>query len=87
MFETDYEDFVIDLFSQLPSTIYYYKIPDKLFIHASLDRDITVKVFSSLKDINRLPFFVLIKDLLNKGIVRSEAHAIECFFWRRYENL
>lgn len=57
MFETDYEDFVIALFSQLPATIYYYKISDRLFIHAWLDRDITIKVFSSLKDITKITLF------------------------------
>ncbi|MBU7016709.1 MAG: hypothetical protein HXS44_04325 [Theionarchaea archaeon] len=34
MIETDYEDFIIDLFSELPSSVSFFKISNKLFVSA-----------------------------------------------------
>ncbi|MBU7016707.1 MAG: hypothetical protein HXS44_04315 [Theionarchaea archaeon] len=34
MIETDYEDFIINLFSELPSSVSFFKIDDRLFVSA-----------------------------------------------------
>jgi len=36
MVETDYEDFIVDLFSELPTTSTFFTISDKLFIYKEL---------------------------------------------------
>jgi hypothetical protein len=82
MIETDYEDFVIDVFSQLPTSIYYYKVSNKLFIHAWLDRG-SMKSIIPLRDITKLHMLTLMRDLKKKEIVKSIAHAEVSFYWRR----
>jgi hypothetical protein len=32
MFETDYEDFIVDLFSELPTSTFFFKVANKLFV-------------------------------------------------------
>jgi len=83
MFDTDYEDFVIDLFSQLPTSIYYYKVSNKLFIHTRLDTGL-MKSKSSVKNVGKtLPYLKIIRDLKRKEIVKGESHAEQCCYWRR----
>jgi hypothetical protein len=82
MFETDYEDFVVELFSQLPSTTYFFRVSGKLFMYARIERRYMNATFSSISDVRRLQVPLLILELLEKGIIKSEEHAsVECF-WR-----
>jgi hypothetical protein len=82
MIETDYEDFVIDVFSQLPTSIYYYKVADRLFIHAWLDRG-SMRSVIPLKDITKLYMLILARDLKKKEIVKSITDATVTCYWRR----
>ena len=84
MFDTDYEDFVIDLFSQLPTTIYYYKIADKFILHTWLDMAVIMYSKPSYTKISKeLPFLKIIRDLKRKKIVKSESNAFVHCYWRR----
>jgi len=83
MFETDYEDFVIDLFSEIPTSPFFYKVSNKLFLFANVDRRL-VKVTDTeneVPDISKLHIPLLIEDLLEKGIITSEAHAASEYYW------
>ena len=82
--ETDYEDFVIDLFSLLPSTIYYYRISNRLILHTWLEKDTVINAQSPLEDVSKeLPFLKNIRDLKRKEIVKSESHSFVHCFWRQ----
>jgi DNA-binding Lrp family transcriptional regulator len=82
MFETDYEDFVVELFSQLPSTTYFFRVSGRLFMYARIERRYTSTTFSSIFDVRRLQIPLLAIELLEKGIIKSEEYAsVECF-WR-----
>ena len=74
MFETDYEDFIIDLFSELPTSVSFFKVSDKLFVLTYIS-----KPFVRSKDLqvsSRYYLPLLMVELSNKKIVESKAHAI-----------
>jgi hypothetical protein len=83
MVETDYEDFVISLFSQLPTTTWFYRVQDNLFLDVWLDRGSMKSGDYLMQDINRLHIPLLFRELLKKGIIRSEAHALVQCYWRK----
>ena len=81
-FETGYEDFIIDLFSQLPTTCWFQKISGKLIAHISLLTN-SVTENAQIRDVTALQIPVLIKELVRKEIIKNEAHArFECY-WRK----
>jgi hypothetical protein len=83
MVETDYEDFVIELFSQLSTTTWFYRVSDNLFLDVWLDRGSMKSGDYLMQDINRLHIPLLFRELLRRGIIRSEAHAVVQCYWRK----
>ncbi|MBU7038872.1 MAG: winged helix-turn-helix domain-containing protein [Theionarchaea archaeon] len=83
MVETDYEDFVIELFSHLPTTTWFYRVSDTLFMDVWLDRGSMKSDDYVMQDINRLHIPLLVRDLLKREIIQSEAHALVQCYWRK----
>jgi hypothetical protein len=81
--ETDYEDFIIDVFSQLPATCWFYKVEDKLIAHLQIKTRPLRKKGGQIKGVTRLHIPLLVKDMMKKGIVKSEAHGTFKCFWRK----
>jgi DNA-binding Lrp family transcriptional regulator len=83
MFETDYEDFIIDLFSLLPTSSWFFKISDKLFLYMWVERG-SMRISDFRKpDISKLQIPILMRDLLKKRIIESKVHAgVQCY-WRK----
>ncbi|MBU7019212.1 MAG: hypothetical protein HXS44_17005 [Theionarchaea archaeon] len=79
--ETDYEDFVIDLFSELPTSSFFFKISDKLFIYIFANKYFLLgNANDPASELSKLFLRILVKNLLKKGIIRSESHArLECY--------
>lgn len=71
MFETDYEDFIVDLFSELPSSSIFFKVGNKLFLYGDVPRHFMRSVDLS-KGVNRLHIPVLMEKLWEKGIIKNE---------------
>jgi hypothetical protein len=75
MIDTDYEDFVIDLFSKLPSSVSFFKVSNRLFISAYVPwryiRDSDLQISASEYSI---PFLLI--ELKRKGIVKSKDYEI-----------
>ena len=74
MFETAYEDFIIDLFSELPTSVSFFKVSDKLFVFAHI-----LKPFVRSKDLQvtekwYLPLLLI--ELSERKILKSKARAI-----------
>ncbi|MGC1121130.1 MAG: winged helix-turn-helix domain-containing protein [Candidatus Methanofastidiosia archaeon] len=83
LFETEYEDFIIDLFSQLPTTCWFQRISGKLIGHISLLTNSIGQENTRIRDVTALQIPLLVKELVRKGIVKSETHAnFECY-WRK----
>ena len=83
VFETDYEDFVIDLFSQLPTSSIFFKVSNKLFMYTHVEKTSLRGVGLNMTDISQLHIPLLVRELLRKEIIHSEAHAIMEYFWRK----
>ncbi|MBU7025052.1 MAG: winged helix-turn-helix domain-containing protein [Theionarchaea archaeon] len=82
-FETDYEDFVIDVFSQLPTTSWFYKVEDRLIAHLQIKTKPSRKRVLQTKDVTGVQILLLIKDMMKKGIVKNEAHSTFKCYWRK----
>jgi hypothetical protein len=74
MFETDYEDFIIELFSKLPTTSFFFKVSDKLFAYMHIPKEFARIDESYLS--NKLHIPLLIIDLEEKGIVKTNDYLI-----------
>lgn len=81
MLETDYEDFIIDLFSEFPTTTTFFKVDSKLFVYAHVERQY-VRIFDFCKP-KELQIPIIMQNLIDKGIVRNEKHAIIECYWRK----
>jgi len=82
-FKTDYEDFIIDLFSELPTSCLFFKVSDRLVLRAYMRRNLLRSVDQKPSNINRLQVPLLIRSLVKKGIVQKKDHAIVNYYWRK----
>ena len=80
MFETDYEDFLINLFSELPTTSFFFKVSDKLFVYVHVPKQL-VRSPDLKASIKRLYIPLLINDLLKRGIIREQAESNIDYSW------
>jgi DNA-binding Lrp family transcriptional regulator len=76
MFHTDYEDFLIDVFSQLPTSPVFLKADDTLLIYVHVKR-------TDMADIDKLYIPILIKELFNKHIIHYVSYAIVEYYWKK----
>ena len=78
--ETDYEDFIIKLFSELPTSCLFFKVADKLVFHVFLRKEL-LRFIGSQNGFDKLRLNLLIMNLLAKGILKSETHTIFEYYW------
>jgi hypothetical protein len=83
VFETDYEDFIIDLFSELPTSSLFFKVSNKLVLYVFLVRDLVRSSKLHMSEIEELYIPLLIRELSKKEIIRSKARAIVNYHWRK----
>ncbi|MBU7048004.1 MAG: hypothetical protein HXS54_16315 [Theionarchaea archaeon] len=74
MIETDYEDFVIDLFSELPTTASFFKISGKLFLCIYIPKKFARGTDLNLS--NKLYIPLILVNLLEKGIIKKREYVI-----------
>jgi hypothetical protein len=79
MFETDYEDFIIELFSELPASTTFFKVSKKLFTYIHIPKGYARNTdFHKTSKILYLPLLIL--NLLDRGIIKHKAHTIVEYF-------
>ena len=83
IFETDYEDFIIELFSEMPSSSLFFRVADTLVLFIQVERELSRKVDSDITDVSQLYIPLLTRSMVKKGIVKSRAHAIVNYHWRK----
>lgn len=83
MFETEYEDFIIDLFSQLPTSSFFFKVSDRLFMRTYGEKQFLRHGNLPIAQVAQLRIPLLMRDLLRKGIIQSEDHAIIEYYWAK----
>jgi len=82
VFETDYEDFVIDVFSELPTNTLFFHVSNKLFTLAHTRREFQRGVNSQI-DIRKLRIPGLLEDMLDKKIIESKNSALVESYWKK----
>lgn len=80
LFETDYEDFIVDLFSELPSSSWFFKVSDKLFLYARIPKKFIKKIDLRVAP-NRLNIPLLANELLERGIIRRRTRGPIESYW------
>ncbi|MGC1121127.1 MAG: hypothetical protein WBA22_08530, partial [Candidatus Methanofastidiosia archaeon] len=83
MFETDFEDFIIDLFSQLPTTSYFFRVSNRLFAYLFVNREFLRNLDAGINDVSQLHIPLLIRELKKRKIVRNHARALVAYHWRK----
>ena len=82
MFETDYEDFIINLFSELSSSVSFFKVSNRLF--ASIHVPQQVMRNQDLKVAPKRSYIpLLLIDLLERGIIKFKDYSIVEYFWAK----
>ena len=77
MFETDYEDFIIDLFSELPATSSFFKVSNKLFVNICVPDRLFRIVDSNPSELS-IPLLAL--DLKEQGIIRNKDYVVPEYY-------
>ncbi len=80
VFETDYEDFIIELFSELPSTSTFFKVGDMLFAYVHVPKP-SIRSPDIKASISKLHIPLLVNDLIERGIAKSVEQAIVNYSW------
>ncbi|MBU7011828.1 MAG: Lrp/AsnC family transcriptional regulator [Theionarchaea archaeon] len=83
MLETDYEDFLIELLSELPTSSFFFKATDKLFVLASVERSSMRNFDLDMSDISQLHIPLIIDNLISRGILKRGVHAIVEYSWSK----
>ncbi|MBU7045915.1 MAG: hypothetical protein HXS54_05715 [Theionarchaea archaeon] len=84
MFQTDYEDFIINLFSELPTSCLFFKVSNGLLLFVHLKNEFLAVADPWKPDITVLQIPILIHDLLKKGIIKGETHAMAEYYCQKY---
>ncbi|MBU7012154.1 MAG: hypothetical protein HXS46_15825 [Theionarchaea archaeon] len=79
--ETGYEDFIIDLFSELPTSSFFFKVSDHLCLYTYLKREFLRYAGIETNHFYKLHINLLLMDLLERGIISSEVHTIVEYYW------
>jgi DNA-binding MarR family transcriptional regulator len=83
IFETDHEDFIIDLFSELPTTCWFQRVADTLIVHLWTIRGKMRKIDIRNKNVPERQVSLLTQELLERGIIKKENHAVVKFYGRK----
>jgi hypothetical protein len=83
IFETVYEDFIIDLFSEIPTSCVFFKVSDKLVLDVHMKRELEGIDSQPVSNITRLYIPLLIRHLSKEGIIKKERHALVSYYWRK----
>jgi predicted transcriptional regulator len=80
MFETEYEDFIIDLFSQLPVSSFFFRVDNKLILYIHVKKELLRSAENSI-DYDKLQIPLLMRRLRNRGIVTRDSYGITEYAW------
>lgn len=83
LFETDYEDFIIELFSLLPTSCFFFKVADRLFAYAHIEKQLIRCEGLNMANVKQLHIPLVLNELLEKGIIKWEDHVIVEYFWSK----
>ena len=83
IFETDYEDFIVDVFSELPTSCLFFTVSNKLVLDVYMARKFLRINSQPVSNISKLHIPLLIRRLLKEGIIKKEMHALVDYYWRK----
>lgn len=83
MIETAYDDFIIDLFSQFPTSTMFFRVGDSLFCYCYVKRAYIKRVVSPVTTIKDLRMLFMLKMLSKKGYISDWQHSSIEYCWYR----
>ena len=82
MFDTHYEDFIIDLFSEFPASVLLFKVSNKLLAFASMPWQVIRNTDLGMTGQEvYIPY--LLVNLGKKGIINNKEYTIVEYYWRK----
>lgn len=81
--ETDYEDFIIELFSELPTSCFFFKVADRLVLYVFIKKEFLRFTGINANSFDKLQFNILMMDLLKKEILKSEIYTVVEYYWKK----
>lgn len=85
MIDTDYPDFIVDVFSELPTTSWFFEVGNKLFAFIYTERE-PLKVIRkpvSFEEIQNLHIPFILHKMWEKGIINGQAHSRIDGYWQK----
>ena len=82
MVETDYKDFIVDLFSELPTTSTLFTVSDKVLLFVHIPKLYTSGI-SFKGTAKKLYIPLLLNELRKREIIESKARAIVEYYWTK----
>ena len=82
LFETDYEDFIVEIFSELPSSPRFFKVSDKLFLYTHVPKKY-IKDSDPDTEPSELNIPSLATELFTKGIIRRRSRGPIETYWAK----
>lgn len=82
IFETDYQDFVIDLFSQFPSSSWFFTVSHSLFVRVDIPAYLMLAV-DRHKPPRLLDIYSSMRNLLERGITKNQVHSVVGHSWSK----
>lgn len=76
LFKSKYIDFLINLFSKLPTSPFFFKVEDKLCMNAYVKKSSVRENGLKSTDISQIELLYLVDNLVERGIIEKESHAI-----------
>jgi hypothetical protein len=83
MIETEYEDFIINLFSQLPTSSFFFKAENKLFIYAHVEKTSVRESGLDVYDVSQIWIPCLLEKLKKESIISAAEDAIFKFHYSK----
>ena len=78
--DTRYEDFIIGLFSELPTASLFFKVNNHLFMYVYGKREL-IRSVKLKEDINKIQIPWIMHKLRKKGIITHEEHGLVDCYW------
>jgi hypothetical protein len=81
MFETEYEDFIVDLFSQLPVSTFFFRVDNKLILYIHVKKEFLRGAGKNGIELDKLQIPLSIEELQNRKIITSSSYGIVEYCW------
>lgn len=75
------EDFIVDLFSQLPVSTFFFRVDNRLILYIHVKKELLRGAGKDGVELDKLQIPLLIEELQNREIITSSSYGIVEYCW------